>query len=285
MIVRMSLLSTVLFAMSGVCAQTATPAAAPRAVPEQTWTLPHISPRDTGPRTYQFTVDYNVASPTGDIIQRQRVAGEYTRGLPNREVEWHNVTTATVAGGLTTPYGPAQKRDFMEGFRYREDANTMAPDFFKSFPATAVFERNLVWDTGMFQMFVQNSFDKLELNVPFHADSGSDVKMPDVGTFHNRDIVLEWLGNSRRNGQDCALIEYRAFFNPVEIASGPMTMHARSDYWGTIWVSLATRQIEYATLNEEVMGQMKLQGQDAPQLVSVFRIGWFEPLGSAAGGK
>jgi hypothetical protein len=102
--------------------------------------------------------------------------------------------------------------------------------------------------------------------------------MPDVGTFRNRDIVLEWVGRSVRNGQDCAVIDFRAFFNPLQLASGGMTLQGRSDYWGEIWVSLGTKQIEYATIYEEVSGEMKLPGQDTPQLLSVFRIGSLEPL-------
>jgi hypothetical protein len=102
--------------------------------------------------------------------------------------------------------------------------------------------------------------------------------MPDVGTFKNHDVVLEWVGRSQRNGQDCALITYKAFFNPLEIANGGMTMTARSDYWGEIWVSLATKQIEYGTLYEQVSGEMKLPGQDTTQIVNVFRIGTLEPV-------
>lgn len=273
MIVRMSLLSSVLFAMSGVCAQTATNPPVP-----QSWTLPHIALHDSGPRAYEFTIDYNTASPTGEIVQRQRVAGQYTRGLANNQVEWRNVTIATAAGGPNAAFGPEDNRTFMDGFRYRADANTLAADFFRSFPASAFLERNLVWDTGMFELFGQNYFDKLELNVPYHADLGSDVKMPGEGTFHNRDVVLEWQGYSRRNGQDCALIAYKSFLNPVEIATSGMTMKARSDYWGEIWVSLTTKQIEYATLDEEVLGQMTLPGQTAPQPVSVLRTGSFQPV-------
>jgi hypothetical protein len=93
-------------------------------------------------------------------------------------------------------------------------------------------------------------------------------------------VVLEWIGRSQRNGQDCALIEYRAFFNPLEIANSGMTLKGRSDYWGQIWVSLATKQIEYATIYENVEGEMQLTGQNTPQGISVFRIGTLEPLNS-----
>ncbi len=273
MIIRMSLLSAVLFAISGLCAQTT-----PVPATTQFWTLPNgTAVIDAGPRTYHFSVVYYDANRTGEIIHRQQVTGDYTRGLPNNEVQWNNVVDAE-ADGATAPFPPTPKRDYMEGFRYRNDLGaTMAPDFFKSFPPAAVMERNLVWDTGMFEAFGQQFFDQLKLNEPIHILSNQDVKMPDVGTFHNREVVLEYVGRSQRNGQDCALIDYRAFFNPLELATGGMTLQGRSDYWGEIWVSLATRQIEYATLYEHVSGEMKLPGQDAPQLMSVFRIGSFEP--------
>ena len=47
----------------------------------------------------------------------------------------------------------------MEGFRYHRTiwASTLKPDFFKGFPATAVFERNLVWDTGMIETLARTT--------------------------------------------------------------------------------------------------------------------------------
>ncbi len=249
------------------------------------WDLPRgTAVKDAGPRTYRFTVDYDTASRTGEVVHRQRVTGDYTRGLANGEVEWKNVGIAEV-DGATAAFPAAQKRDFMEGFHYPVGSpDTLKPDFFKSFPPAAVEERNLIWDTGMIETFGQNYFDQLKLNVPFHSSANQDIDMPGVGTFHSRDMVLEWVGRSERNGQDCALIDYRAFFNPLEIASGGVTIQGRSDFWGEIWVSLATKQIEYATLYEEVSGEMKLPGQDTAQPLSVFRFGALEPLSAKNAG-
>ena len=280
MINRMFLLSAFLWAASGLTIQPLL--AQSTSVPNstvQTWDLPHGTlVKDAGPRTYRFTVDYDTANRTGEVVHRQRVTGDYTRGLANGEVEWKNVGEAQ-ADGATAPFPPAQKQDFIEGFRYPAGSpDTLKPDFFKSFPASAVFERNLIWDTSMMESFGQNFFDQLKLNVPLHISTDQDVNMPGVGTFHSRDTVLEWVGRSERNGQDCALIDYRAFFNPLQIANGGVTIQGRSDFWGEIWVSLATKQIEYATIYEEVSGEMKLPGQDTPQLLSVFRIGTLEPL-------
>jgi hypothetical protein len=245
----------------------------------QTWTLPQgTTAKDNGPRTYRFIVDYNTANTRGEMLHRQRLTGEYTRGLAGGEVIWKNVTQAD-ADGATAPFGAAQKRDFMEGFRYANDPeSTLKPDFFKGFPPSAVFERNLVWDTGMIEVFGQKFFEHLKLNEPYHAPSNQDVKMPDVGVFHNRDVVLEWIGRSQRNGQDCALIQYEAFFNPLAIATGGITLNGRSDYWGEIWVSLGTKQIEYATINESVVGELTLSGRDATQIINVFRVGTLEPV-------
>lgn len=243
------------------------------------WSLPTgTAVTDSSPRTYRFVVDYNMANSRGEMTSRQRLAGEYTRGLAGGEVMWKNVTHEN-ASGATDPFAPPQKQEFMEGFRYRNDLGiTMAPDFFKGFPPTAMMERNLVWDTGMIEMFGQDFFDRLKLNQPHHIFSDQNTKIPGVGSFQNHDVVLEWIGRSKRNGQECALIRYQAFFNPLQIATGGMSLNGRSDYWGEIWVSLASRQIEYATIYESVVGEMKLPGQDAVMNMNVFRNGSFEPV-------
>ena len=247
--------------------------------PAQTWILPQgRTVRDTGPRIYRFAVDYNTANTKGEMVYRQRVTGEYTRGLPSGEVMWKNVTLAN-AIGATASFDAPQRSDFMDGFRYRNDlATSMTPYFFKGFPPAAILQRNLVWDTAMIEMFGQNYFDHLKLNEPYQILSNQEVKIPDAGTFRNRNVVLEWIGRSQRNGQECALIKYQAFFNPIEIATGGMTLTGRSDYWGEIWVSLETMQIEYSTLSESVVGEMKLPGQVTPQGLNIFRTGTFEPI-------
>jgi hypothetical protein len=237
--------------------------------------------KDTAPRAYRFTVDYTSSDTKGQITKRQRVRGEYTRGLAGGDAVWTNVTFAE-GSGATEPLAAPQKREFMEGFRYRrrgDFSDSMKPDFFKGFPPTAVMERNLVWDAEMFELFGEDQLSHLKPNEPYHVVSNNDVTMPGVGTFHNRDVELTLIGRSPRNGQQCAVIEYRAFFNPLDIANGGMTLKGRSHYWGLIWVSLDRQQIEYATLYEDVAGELRLPGAAAEQLIDVFRSGVFEPAG------
>jgi hypothetical protein len=240
---------------------------------------PGTGTKDSGPRAYRFTVDYTSADTKGQITRRQRVRGEYTRGLAGGDASWANVTVAE-GSGASEPLAPPQRRDFMEGFRYRRRggfADSMKPDFFKGFPPTAVMERNLVWDAEMFELFGPSQLPHLKPNEPYHVVSNNDVQMPGIGTFHNRDVELTLTGRSQRNGQDCAVIEYRAYFNPLDIATGGMTLKGRSHYWGLIWVSLTRQEVEYATLYEDVLGELKLPGETAMQVIDVFRSGVFEP--------
>ena len=110
--------SSLLVAGLAICAATSLPA---QSKPAQLWNLPQgTTVKDSGPRTYRFSVDYNTANTKGELVYRQRVTGEYTRGLPGGEVMWKNVTMAN-AVGATAPFDTPQKRDFMEGFRYRND--------------------------------------------------------------------------------------------------------------------------------------------------------------------
>jgi hypothetical protein len=224
--------------------------------------------KDDTPRTYRFTCDYfNLDTKGNQAGPTLRAVGDYTRGLPDGKVRWNNVTVS------------GQKRDFMEGFTYRRaDAwNTTKPEFFQSFPPMAFHERNLVWDTVMFEGFAENNFDKMSLNVPYHVPSETDP-LAGAGQFENKDIQLTWIGISKRNGQQCALIDYKAFFNKLAIKGAGFELVGRSHYWGQIWVSLATKQIEYGTLYEDVLGEMKLSAVANTQIMNVFRIGTFERI-------
>ena len=235
--------------------------------------------RDAGPRAYRFAMDYTAADIRGQVTHRQHVEATCTRGLPGGDVVWKGVSVAE-ADGASAPVGKPQARAFMDGFRYRKSPSTMdemfRPAFFKNAPPTAIIERNLVWDTEALDMFAHTPLEHLKPNEPYRLLSSQTVDMPGIGSFQNRDVQLTLTGRSRRNGQDCAVIDYRAFFNPLSIANGGMTLTGRSHYWGQIWVALATRQIEYATLYEDVLGEMQLPGQDK-QLIDVFRSGVLEP--------
>jgi hypothetical protein len=169
----------------------------------------------------------------------------------------------------------------MEGFEYEfADARDMLkPEFFRGFPAADLKPKNLVWDTHMIEDFAWRRFDRLELNRPVALQSSpEDVPLAGSGTFQNRRVELTWTGISKRADRLCALIRYEAFGNRFDVSAGGVGARGRSHYWGEIWVSLRDKQVEYATLLEDVMSEVAVPGQPAKQLVNVFRKGTLEPL-------
>lgn len=242
------------------------------------WQLPQNLPvKDTGPRTYRFTVEYSYGQPNGEIVRREQVIAEYKSGLPDGHVQWHNVSVATAAGA-DSPFGAPEKQSYMEGFSYDRQlgVKSLQPGFFKGFPPNAMQEQNMVWDVEMFNVFGQTQFEHLQLNKPFRLASSGEMNLAGSGKFENKNVELTWTGISERNGQQCAVIAYRAFFNPLEINTPGVKMKGRSNYWGDIWVSMATKQIEHATLYEDVLGELQRPQQDKPQVVNVVRSGVFE---------
>ena len=73
------------------------------------------------------------------------------------------------------------------------------------------------------------------------------------------------------NGRMCAVIQYEAFYNKLSLQAGGQNLNGRSDYWGTIWVSLADKQIEKGTLNEGVLLGFAMPGQAGQRAITIFR--------------
>jgi len=228
-------------------------------------------------QTWRFTCDYVYLDTKGHISHRDRVSGLYTRG-PDGAARWNGVTVAT-APGEAGDFGTARKREFMEGFSYPHSTreHLLGAGFFQGFPPMAMQERNLVWDTDMLEGFAAK-LAELKPDAAYHVPGVADIPLAGMGSFHHRDLQLILTGATKRNGQECAVVDYRALFNTVQITNPSMSLTGRSNYWGQVMVSKAGGRIEYATLYEDVLGEVTVPGQPKPIVVNVFRIGAFEPL-------
>ena len=227
---------------------------------------------------YRFAVEYFTFNSKGEFLQKQRIAGDYSSGEPGDDVRWMHVTLAS-GSSLGGGYAAGEPQRYMEGFTYSPARERLfAPEFFKGFPPTATQAKNLVWDTFMLELFAQE-LSKIKAASPYHMPSWA-VPLAGTGTFKNTDIQLTWIGLVERNKQECALIRYEAFFNTLDHELPGIRLVGRSDYWGDIWVALATGDIEYATLYEEVVGELRLAAQPAPQAINVVRKGTFERISS-----
>jgi hypothetical protein len=240
--------------------------------------------KEDGTQKYRISVDYLQLDTLGNPFGKERVTGEYIRNLPGGKVRWNNVRIAK-ATAFDQPFPEGVIQSYMEDFTYalsrREDM--LKKEFFPGFPDAEIKTKNLVWDMHMIEGFGWDHFSKLELNRPYAIQSGpEDVPLAGSGTFQNRRIELTWVGLSKRNDEVCALIQYQTFMNKFTTSMGNLSFQGRSHYWGDIWVSLKDKQIEFATLFEDVLVEFKLPGQASKQLTGILRKGTFEKTGGAS---
>lgn len=233
--------------------------------------------KEKEPQRYSITADYFNGDIFGNFINKTRVTGDYTRGFKDGTVRWNRVT---IANGSTREgaFENADLQDYMESFAYRPSDKMLEAASFPSFPPNSFHSKNLVWDMLAIESFAWTYFDSLMLNQIFRPTSKQkDVPLAGEGTFHNKDIQLTWTGISQMNDELCALIEYRTMDNPLVLDTEQLKIKGRSHYWGAIWVSLTDKQIEHATLYEDVVMDMNFADQ-ASQLMNSTRIIHVEKL-------
>ncbi len=221
--------------------------------------------REDGPQRFTFTCDYLATDEDDEFTGKQRIQATYVRNLEAGTVRWEGVRLAR-ADELEGQFPPARPWATMEGFSYQPKSGfaMFMPAFFKGFPSDAqsAFAKNLVWDTHMLEQFGWSYFSELELGVPFSPSgvASSIVPLAGMGAFKNRKIEITWMGETRRDGERCALLQYEAYFNRFDMDLGTTKLDGLSHYWGLIHVSLEDKEIEHATLNEHVSIRQERDG-------------------------
>lgn len=227
---------------------------------------------------YRITADYFNGDIFGNFMNKTRVTGEYTRGFKDGTVKWNKVKIAngnTREGSFENPVS----QDYMENFTYAPTDKMLDAASFSAFPPNSFHTKNMIWDMLAIETFAWIYFDSLKLNQTFKPTNlQEEIPLAGEGTFKNRDIQLKWTGISQMNKELCALIEYRTFDNPLTVDTEQIKIKGRSHYWGTIWVSLQDKQIEHAILYEDVVMDLKMNGQTTGQLLNTTREILFEKL-------
>jgi hypothetical protein len=212
-------------------------------------------------RKYTMTTDYFEYDLKGNFLRKTRVAGEYTCEIGGDSARWNNVYSSQ-SDDLDSPFPKGMKQDYMENFKYKPDEKVLTEDFFIQIPEANMFIKNLIWDVMGFDILAYTCWDSLELNKEYHSvEMNSKVDLAGEGTFENKDIILTWIGITKKNNEVCAIIKYSVMNNPLELVTGNFIMSGRSHYWGEVYVSLSDRQIEYASLLEDVVTDVTISGQ------------------------
>ena len=238
--------------------------------------LPTNLPLPGKPQRYHVTTDYYNHTLQGVFIDKLSVSGDFTTNLPENTEKWNNVEVAK-SPQLTGEYGKGEPQLYIENFSYQPSDNILQPEFFKGFPLEAVQVKNLVWDMAGIEAFAWGHLDSLKLNKTYEAkEMNGAANLAGLGTFKNNNIQLTWKGISMINNQLCGLIDFRAMDNPLEINmkmnNKDFSLKGVSHYWGTVYISLTEKTIEYTELLESVTMEMKWGDQPTSQYVYTTRF-------------
>lgn len=214
------------------------------------------------PQTYRMTTDYFDFDLTGNFIRKAQVAGDFTCFLDNDSVRWNNVSISE-SSFFDKAFPEGQKQANLEDLKYIPSPDCLKEQFFSSIPNIDFRLKNLIWDMIGFEIFAYLYWDSLKLNTVFSANAiNGEIKMANDGVFENKEIKLIWIGITKFNNELCAIIKYSQMNGKLKLKTENISMKGRSHYWGEVYVSLEDKQIEYATLTEDVVTDVLVKGQE-----------------------
>lgn len=235
--------------------------------------LPKIQLSKT-PQKYRMTAVYTNMDLYGKFSGKIRVLGDYTRGLDNGMAMWNNVSISN-SGNADEPFAEGTKQEYMENFKYLpSDKMVTDKDVFKNFPSSLenIYSRNLIWDMMSFEIFAWNYYDSLKLNKTYIIpDINGKFEMSDIGSYSHKNVTLTWTGISAVAGELCAIIEFNATNNKIELSMDMIKTRGTEQYWGTVLLSLKTKNIEKAAMYSGTVQEIEVKGMKDKFLMKTIR--------------
>lgn len=222
---------------------------------------------------YRMTAVYTNRDLYGNFTGKQKVTGDYTRGLENGFVTWNNVYISG-SQSFEEPFPQGTKQEYMENIKYVPSPKMVQEEAFKNFPSSPenIYARNLIWDMMSFEIFAWNYYDSLKLNKPYIIpDINGQFDMADIGKYSHDKILLCWKGISELNGELCAVIDFNALDNKLELTMDQIKSKGTEQYWGIILVSLKTKNIEHAEMYGGTIQEIEVKGMKDKFLVKTIR--------------
>jgi hypothetical protein len=223
---------------------------------------------------YRMTAVYTNMDIYGNFTSKTKVTGDYTRGLPGDTVAWNNVY---ISGSLKSeePFSTGTKQEYMENIKYVSSSKMVEDeDSFKSFPANPenILARNLIWDMMSFELFAWDYYDSLKLNHPYILpDIKGQFNLGGIGNYSHKRISVSWSGTSCINRELCAVIEFNATDNKIEMNLAQIKTRGTEQYWGTILISLETKEVEKAVMYGGTIQEIEVSGLKDKLLVKTIR--------------
>ena len=220
-----------------------------------------------------MTAVYTNRDLYGKFTDKTKVTGDYTRGLPGDSAMWENVYVA-VSRDNTAPFPQGNKQNYMENFKYIPSDKMLEEASFRTFPKNPenVFARNLIWDMYSADIYAWQFYDSLKLNVPYVIKAiQGEFKMGDIGNYAHNKTILCWKGITEYRGQMCAIIDFAAIDNKIELTMDIINSKGTEQYWGTILVSLKSKDIEHCDMYSGTIQEIEVKGMKDKFLIKTIR--------------
>lgn len=237
-------------------------------------TLPEASGKKSNDlMKYRMTAVYTNRDLYGNFTSKTKVSGDYTIGLPGDTSRWNNVFIAN-SNKFEETFPEGKKQEYMENFNYIPSYRMLQEDAFKKFPVTTenVFARNLIWDMMAIEGFGWNYRDSLKLNIPYIIpDIKGEFNMADIGNYYHKNISVCWKGISLINSEICAIIDFLAIDNKIEMNMDQIKTKGTEQYWGSVVVSLKTKEIWQAVMYSGTIQEIEVKGLKEKFVVKTIR--------------
>lgn len=224
---------------------------------------------------YRMVAVYTNRDLYGKFTSKTRVTGDYTRGLSGDSSMWNNVYVSA-SNVFAGPFPEGNKQVYMENFKYIPSEKMLDENNYSNFPSSPenIYARNLIWDMLATDIFAWKYNDSLKVNQPYIIPTiKGEFKMADIGNYSHNKIALCWRGITMLEDQLCALIDFTAVDNLVNLNlnKGQIKTKGTEQYWGTILVSLKNREIEKADMYSGTIQEIEVQGMKDKFLMKTIR--------------
>jgi len=218
---------------------------------------------------YRMTVDFKRRDLNGNLnvhdIIRGKVLQLSQQSLIDNAFQLTDVSVTSISEkGQNT-----QNLDELDGLNFKIlGDNFTSMDFYKDFPPAQVERiRTFIQDKVTFETWGLMYLDSLKLNIPFYPAlfQNQQADFEQSVNFNTQKLNITWLGYSKITGKDCVLVYFKSMYSPFLVDNDNMIVNGRSCFWGNIWILPDTRQIEYATMNEDIVSHLKLKGNNFEQ--------------------
>jgi len=235
-------------------------------------TLPaHWTLHEQGPQRFFVQTQYQHTNSIGTASECVDITARYSRHPEAGFVVWDSANLVHTSDPGDWPTETTWLR-FMEGLAYDSSEALSEEDQFMGFPPSSMEAKFLVSDVSRIEDLAWAFCDQLELNEPRTLTGVDGVILTHSGVSLDLiNLTLTWTGVSKINEELCAIIQYESLGLPFDVSMDDIEIIGQAYTQGTLTISLEDKQIEQATLSEDINFEIWVPGLFDPIFQTIAR--------------